>query len=49
MNDRPVLICLGIGFVGGTYNFVRAAQRAARESAERAAEHGEQRRGEEGG
>ena len=35
-----VLICLGIGFVGGTYNFVKAAQRAARESAARAAEGG---------
>ena len=32
-----VLICLGIGFLGGTYNFIKAAQRAARESAARAA------------
>ena len=37
-----VLICLAIGFVGGTYNFVKAAQRAARESAARAAAGGEE-------
>ena len=32
-----VMICLAIGFVGGTYNFILAAQKANRESAERAA------------
>lgn len=42
-----VLICFGLGFVGGTYNFIRAAQKAARESAERAAEGREGRNGEE--
>ena len=36
-----VLICLAIGFVGGTYNFVLAAQKAARESAARMAEGGQ--------
>ena len=33
-----VLIGLCLGFLGGTYNFVRAAQKAARENAARAAE-----------
>ena len=36
-----VLIGLCLGFVGGTYNFIRAAQRAARENAARAAEERE--------
>ncbi len=33
-----LVIGLGLGFVGGTYNFIKAAQRAARENAARAAE-----------
>lgn len=30
-----VVICASIGFVGGMFNFVRSAQRAARRDAER--------------
>lgn len=32
-----LIVCLAIGFGGGTYNFILASRRAARESAERAA------------
>jgi F0F1-type ATP synthase assembly protein I len=35
-----VLVGLGLGFVGGTYNFVKAVQKAARDAAARAAEGG---------
>ena len=35
-----LVIGVVLGFVGGTYNFFKAAQKAARESAARAAEKG---------
>ncbi len=40
LDSRPwgLLIGLVLGFVGGTYNFVKAAQRAAKDNAARAAE-----------
>ena len=33
-----VVICASIGFVGGMYNFIRSARRAAREAERRARE-----------
>ncbi len=33
-----LVICISIGFVGGTYNFIRSVRRVAREMERRAAE-----------
>ena len=35
-----LVICFSIGFVGGTYNFIRSARKAAHEAERRAREEG---------
>ena len=42
-----VVICASLGFVGGTYNFIRSAQKAARRAQDRALE--QKKKGDAGG